>query len=370
MIRLKGMTWNHPRGYDPMVACSAEWQARRGVVIDWDRRSLQDFETYPVEDLARAYDLIVIDHPHVGQVTAEGCLLPLPEAPEIEEASVGLSVPSYVWQGRRWAWPIDAATQVQAIRPDLLEAPVSDWDRATQLAREGRIMIPLRAPHALMCFFTMVANAGHPCRNDGPGPLVDRAAGTEALERLRELAMHVGDECWSMDPIAVFDRLGEGGQVACAPLIYGYVSYARPGFRRYRISFHDMPSIEPGGGVDGSALGGTGIAVSAFSAHPEEALAFARYVAGPEAQAGLYSASGGQAGHRAGWTNPKADQAAGGFYSGTLATHDGAWLRPRHNGYMGFQGPASERVATALRDGDFNGALDDLERLFASSFAI
>ena len=75
--RLAGMTWNHPRGYDPMVACSALWREKTGVEVAWDKRSLQDFELFPVEELARRYDLIVIDHPHVGQVTAERCLTPL-----------------------------------------------------------------------------------------------------------------------------------------------------------------------------------------------------------------------------------------------------------------------------------------------------
>jgi multiple sugar transport system substrate-binding protein len=68
-IKLRGMTWNHPRGYDPMVAVSAIWKDRTGVEIDWDKRSLQDFESYPVEELAARYDFIVIDHPHVGQIT-------------------------------------------------------------------------------------------------------------------------------------------------------------------------------------------------------------------------------------------------------------------------------------------------------------
>ena len=76
-VTLKGMTWSHPRGYDPMVACSALWKEKTGVEIAWDKRSLQDFESFPVEELARAYDLIVIDHPHVGQITGEGCLAPL-----------------------------------------------------------------------------------------------------------------------------------------------------------------------------------------------------------------------------------------------------------------------------------------------------
>lgn len=40
MTALKGMTWNHPRGYDPMVAEAAAWEAETGVSIAWDKRSL------------------------------------------------------------------------------------------------------------------------------------------------------------------------------------------------------------------------------------------------------------------------------------------------------------------------------------------
>lgn len=46
-----------------------------------------------------------------------------------------------------------------------------------------------------------------------------------------------------------------------------------------------------------------------------------------------------------------------------------AWLRPRHNGYMPFQQAASDRINRALRDGDFAAAMDDLEALFAATFA-
>ncbi|TIP81365.1 MAG: carbohydrate ABC transporter substrate-binding protein, partial [Mesorhizobium sp.] len=100
-VTLKGMTWSHPRGYDPMVACSGLWKQETGVTIEWDKRSLQDFESFPVEDLARAYDLIVIDHPHVGQITAETCLAPLDvvgreaERAALAAGSVGQSYPSY-----------------------------------------------------------------------------------------------------------------------------------------------------------------------------------------------------------------------------------------------------------------------------------
>ncbi len=128
-VVLKGMTWNHPRGYDPMVACSQSWQEKTGVEIRWEKRSLQDFEAFPVETLARNYDLIIIDHPHVGQITGENCLLPLDvpgreaERQALSAASVGPSYRSYAWNERQWAFPIDAATQVQAWRPDRTDRP-------------------------------------------------------------------------------------------------------------------------------------------------------------------------------------------------------------------------------------------------------
>ena len=119
---LRGMTWDHPRGYAPLNACSTLWKQRTGIEIGWERRSLQDFESFPVEELARAYDLIVIDHPHVGQITREGCLAPFDAADlrEIERGSTGASFASYRWQGQQWALPIDTATQVLAWRPDRL----------------------------------------------------------------------------------------------------------------------------------------------------------------------------------------------------------------------------------------------------------
>ncbi|MCK5745962.1 MAG: extracellular solute-binding protein, partial [Oricola sp.] len=333
----------------------------------WDARSLQDFESYPVEELAKAYDLIIIDHPHVGQITAEKCLTPLPPAPEIADGSLGRSFESYAWEGKQWAWPVDAAAQVQAIRPDLT-APVTDWAGVMRLAGEGRVMIPLRPPHVLMSFYTLAANLGCPCRTAGDEPFVDRAGGMRALELLAPLSAAVDPACFAMDPIDVLEAMAEGGDIACAPLIYGYISYALEGRRKRRIAFHDIPEAAVGAGPRGSALGGTGLAVSAFSKSPDAAIAFARYAAGPEAQAGLWSSSGGQAGHRAAWTDEETDTASGRFYSGTLATLDRAWMRPRHKGYMAFQEEASTRLNAALKDRQFSKALDDLDAMFVASF--
>jgi multiple sugar transport system substrate-binding protein len=357
-VRLRGMTWSHPRGYDPLVACADIWHGRTGVRIEWDRRSLQDFESYPVEELARRYDLIVIDHPHVGQILAEGCLVPLDiaereaERQALSAATVGASYPSYGFGGRQWAFPIDAATQVQAWRPDLLAAPLTSWDAVLDLARSGGVLCPLRSPHALMCLYTLTGNLGAPPRVEGDDRLFETAVGWEAYDRLTALAGAIDPACFDADPIAIFERMAEArSSIACVPLIYGYVSYAVAGFRPQRIAFGDIPVAGPHGPV-GSALGGTGIAVSARSLYRAEAVDFAYWVAGAEAQAGPYAQAGGQPGHGGAWRNPAVNAPVSNFYRDTRATLEGAWVRPRHDGAMAFQQRASARLRQGLMAGE------------------
>lgn len=352
-ITLKGMTWDHPRGYEPLAACSALWQQRTGVRIDWDRRSLQDFESFPVDELARQYDLIVVDHPHVGQVTREGCLLPFDEArlAAIAQGTVGRSFPSYHWQGRQWALPIDAATQVQAWRPDRLEAAPADWAQVLELAKAGRVALPLRAPHSLMCLYTLCAQRGAPGRVEGP-ELFDVETAAEVCEQLREVIARIDPQCLTMDPIAVFEAMAQpDSRIDCVPLIYGYVNYAWQGFRPVRLGFADIPRFQ-GHGPVGSALGGTGIAVSARTAHAAEAFDFALWVADAEAQRGPFAAAGGQPGHAAAWEDEAVNATAGDFYRATRATLEGAWVRPRHDGYMPFQHAASLRLNAGLQTGE------------------
>src|SRR4051812_47748272 len=138
------MTWDHPRGYEPLVAATQRFrELRPDVDIEWQRRSLQDFEHFPVDLLAAEYDLIIIDHPHVGEVARESVLLPLDEAgtsidlEDLARNTVGPSFESYRWNGRVWAVPVDAASQVQAYRPDLLGSPVSTWSETLELAQDG-----------------------------------------------------------------------------------------------------------------------------------------------------------------------------------------------------------------------------------------
>lgn len=352
---LKGMTWSHPRGYDPMVATALEWEQRGGMAIHWDKRSLQDFESFPVEELARQYDLIVIDHPHVGQVTAEGCLAPLDA---IADEYVGGSYASYTYADRQWAYPIDAAAQVMAYRADLLQEPPKSWDEVVQLAYAGQVVLPMLAPHSLMTFYTLCANMGSPCSTE-PGDLIESSIGAEVVEQIRRITSLLEPSNFAMDPIAASEAMARpDALVSVMPLGYGYVSYSHPGFRPRPLTFADIPLS----GHRGSALGGTGIAVSAFSSHIDEARRYAAFVASADIQRGLYKQSGGQPGHVAGWET-------GDFYRNTRATLEASYVRPRHKGYMSFQDTAARRLNTGLLSGETAGAIvADLNTLFRESF--
>ena len=79
-ITLTGITWNHTRGYLPMVATAQRFsELHPDIEIVWHKRSLQEFADYPIERLVERFDLLVIDHPFAGQAAAQNVLLPLDE---------------------------------------------------------------------------------------------------------------------------------------------------------------------------------------------------------------------------------------------------------------------------------------------------
>lgn len=81
-IHLRGIAWNHTRGYVPMVATAQRYhEMYPHVDIQWEKRSLQAFADAPIEVLAQTYDLLVIDHPFVGYAAAHPVLVPLDTRP-------------------------------------------------------------------------------------------------------------------------------------------------------------------------------------------------------------------------------------------------------------------------------------------------
>jgi multiple sugar transport system substrate-binding protein len=302
---------------------------------------LQDFEHYPLERLAEHYDLIVIDHPHVGSVAREGYLVALDElGPEgtlktLAAQSVGASHESYQFGGHQWALAIDAAAQVSAYCPDLFSMVPTHWSEVIEVARDGKVLWPLTPVHALSSFFTLAANRGTPCAAS-PHQLIEPADGHAVLAAMSAVCQHVPRECLTMDPIEALDLMSANNPYVYCPLIYGYSNYARDGFRDHLIKFANIPSFD-GGGPRGSTLGGTGIAVSAKSRAIDEAVSYAFWVASADCQKGLYFEAGGQPANIEAWNDAAVNEGSHNFFRDTLATLQQAWLRPRSDGYLRFQ---------------------------------
>ncbi|MEL6206150.1 MAG: extracellular solute-binding protein [Pseudomonadota bacterium] len=349
----RGLTWDHPRGYNALAEAARRVNAGRDdPLIHWDKQPLEGFESAPIADLAAQHDLIVLDHPHIGEAVAEACLIPLDDlyAPEQiaawEVESVGPSFASYQWAGKTWALPLDVATQVVARRADrIAEAPRS-WDEIEDMARQVPVALSLGGPHAFLTLISIAAGAGAVA--GGADLLPDDVAGP-ALARMHRLAEHSPSGSEELNPIGLLEAMastGAGtGAIAMAPLIFGYVTYARAGHAAHLVAFSDTPRAV--GGI-GGVLGGTGIGFSRRARPSQELLAHIAWLMAPETQTHFFPAFGGQPSARSAWCDAGVNAEWGGFYTNTLATAEHALLRPRFDGYIAFQTAAAERIRHAL----------------------
>ena len=77
MINLKGIAWNHTRGFTSVVATAQRFEELNpNVRITWEKRSLQAFADAPLDDLTTQYDLLIMDNPHVSIAARDKVLLP------------------------------------------------------------------------------------------------------------------------------------------------------------------------------------------------------------------------------------------------------------------------------------------------------
>lgn len=371
MIRLRGMTWKHDRGLAPMLATAQRFsETHPDITIEWEARSLSEFGEAPVEHLAEQYDLVVLDHPYVGALARTRCFLALDEYLSADQIhafaadSTGPSWPSYTMDSHQWALPIDAAAQVMGYRADLLEqagvAVPRTWEEVLSVAAACKVSVPLFPLDAFLAFCSLCANAGDPAFAQ-PHTVVSRQTGEYALDLLRRLRDVALPEAPTMNPIALWDRMSTTNDVACCPLAFGYSNYARPGYRKHRLSFGSIPSA--GHGPAGATLGGAGLAVSAHGRDRETALAYALWVASPECQRTLYVESGGQPGSRTAWIDDAANALAGNYFRSTLPVLENVWLRPRYEGFEAYQNRGAEIVARFLSNTiTAQTALDELQR--------
>lgn len=341
---LRGIGWDHPRCSGPLNEAARQWHARGEGRIDWTYRSLGDFNSGGLPDLARDFDLLVIDHPMLPHDAA--LFHPLDALPAVREVlanAVGACDTAYMWDGSTLAVPIDVAAHVSACRPDILndlgEKCPSDWDGVLGLAERhpGQVVASLSGDDAVCILLTITASAGQPITTDV-------APAAEAVDVIVQLAERCPSYCTLLRPPAILELLS-AGKAAYTPALFGYATYLRaPGSR---LAYGLVPAYPHGGAV--GVMGGAGLAVSSFTRHPEEALGFVEWVCNPSVQGSVLLAGGGQPAATAVWDDPVADQALGGFLSQTRKATEHAAVRLRDAHWPTFQVRAAHIFDAALR---------------------
>lgn len=363
-VRLRGMTWDHPRGVAGLEAATIEYARTTGTTVAWDRRSLQAFADAPIRDLAERYDLIVLDHPHVGRIAETECLLALPAPDDAAEASLGGSLESYVWNGALWAYPVDAACQAAVRRPDLCERGLPDWESVAEGGHGLSLATPLLPIDALCATMTLVASRGETVLPFSDKEFFSRDNGLAALGTIKALYRAGPSEAVAWNPIAVLEALSTTDDFAFSPCLFGYINYARPGFRDRLVEYCDLP-VYRGRAAGRGILGGAGIGVSAATEHPESAIAFARWATSEPVQSGVYLESEGQPAHRGSWRSMGADPRFAGFLGGALSTMENAWTRPRDPWFLDFADDVCEIFPDfLLADRDEEAFLGDINGIY------
>src|SRR6185437_11311051 len=245
---LRGVTWDHPRGFDPLAKGVPLFTGTHpDYEIEWTRRSLRDFGVQTVEALADRFDILVIDHPFCGRAKATGCLLDLrPLFPVeffamLEREGVGPSSRSYDYGGGVWGLPTDAAAQVASYRPDLLAAlnfdgPPRSFAEVIDLGKAARkagkwLGLPGVQSDAACLVATLAANLGLPI-SPNSDELLPTDIFTTALDYLAQLRSFCHPESPDRNPIMIYDAMSSGDNIVYVPFGFGYTNYSRLGVKK------------------------------------------------------------------------------------------------------------------------------------------
>jgi multiple sugar transport system substrate-binding protein len=346
-IVLKGITWNHSRGFTPLIAASQLYNELNPTIsIQWEKRSLQEFADYPLEKLALNYDLLIIDHPWVGCAAATNAVLPLNEY--MNDAfinnqkvnSVGASFNSYEFQNSLWALPIDAATPVASYRKDLFEANncsvPQTWEALIELANNKKVAVPAIPIDLLMNFYSFCLALKVPFFENEF--FIAASNGTIVLETMMELYSKVDTKMFSLNPIGVAQLMSDTNDYWYCPFAYGYSNYSRNGYAKHLLQYGGVVSLH--NQKLQTTIGGTGLSVSSNTQYQTEAINFATWICSENIQSTIYVQNGGQPGHLTAWQDDNANLITNNYFRNCLQTMKDGYMRPRYNGYLHFQDKA------------------------------
>lgn len=356
MIHLKGIAWNHTRGFTSVVATAQRFEELNpDVRISWEKRSLQAFADTSLGELTANYDLLIMDNPHVSIAARDKVLLPFDDylnadfIKELAENSVGKSHASYNLKGKQWTLATDAATPIATWREDLVQQQniqiPKTWDELLELTKIGKVAfasIPIDTlmHHYMMC----IALGGNVF--ESKTEVAPRSIMIEAIKMYKELVDLAPAYCLEMNPIKIYERMTQTNDIVYSPFNYGYSNYSKKNYADHILKAGGLVTIN--GKRLRSTLGGAGIAVSSKTKQAKIAMKYAKFTALEKTQSGLYFEFGGQPGHRKAWLSEEVNSQCKNFFKNTLQTLDEATMRPQYYGYMHFQDEASLVIHEAI----------------------
>lgn len=376
MIVLNGITWDHDRGYLPLLQTTESFEKDHpDIKIQWKKRTLKEFGDCPIEKLATEYDLLLIDHPFSGEAYKNHLLVDYREylssdaIREREEQEIGRTSRCYNYNGKQLALSVDIAAMVSAARDDLMEQYGCRMPRNLEeilgLGREsGKVAVPLGCTDIWCIFLSLgAARKGADFITESD---IDRETAEWAIEQLHRIKDTVIPGCLEMNPVQIMDRMSETNEIIYTSFCFGYVNYSWRG-RKNPLTFYNIPLWE--GAKTASVLGGVGIAVSAGSSHIQEAVQYAEYVTRPDVQKNEYFLAGGQPGQKDAWRSSRNNELTGNFFNNTMETIEHAYLRPRFPGWNVFQEKGGYLLNQSVREGrPSRETADKLISLFHASF--
>lgn len=347
MIALRGLTWQNPRGYDPLVAAARSWTLAHPVSIEWEQAPWYRFEERVFGSETEHFDLVMFDHPWTGSLVQRRRLLPwdaILSQEYLRDLSARVIAPSfesYTRDGHLWGLPVDASCTAGLYRDDLVDGQLlpSTWEEVAAWARAyhhppHRYGLVLCVQGALgnCLFLSMMASIDGCPYIDPEHPCCDRAAAEYVLATVRELLRFTPPGSTEWGPWDIYDHLTARDDVAYCPSIFAYVNYFFAKGRGDHLRLGPVPSS--GNGKPGRPiLGGVGLGITSVCKAGTEAADFGKFLVDDETQRTLIPGHNGQPAVMSAWIDGELNQRTHGFYRLLAPNMSTAYVRPTYDGF-------------------------------------
>ncbi|WP_245691232.1 ABC transporter substrate-binding protein [Sinosporangium album] len=279
--------------------CTAQADGRYRIVYQVLPRSADDQRTQMVRRLAAedtGMDVMGLDVTWTQEFASAKWILPWTGArrAEVERGTLAGPLESAKYQGMLYAAPKNTNTQLLWYRTDLVHRPPATWDEMIAMAqrlKSGRkpyqvITMGAQYEGLVVLFNTLVASAGgHILNAEGTRAVLDAGA-VKALSVLHRFATSgVTDASFTNaqeDEARLRFQAGHGAFQLNWPFVYPAMAKAAPELAR-KVRWARYPGIYPGV-PSRVTIGGTNLAVSRFSPHPDLAFEAAACIRSAENQ--------------------------------------------------------------------------------------